>query len=182
MNTEMNKSNGSSISRLFFSFTPASRAVILFAVPFTLVDALHYYTAGTALIFSLPIVIIIYLYCGAQAAKFAHLDGQDLEALPRIGRSAGLRLWLTSTVINTLLAIILGFASFGFSLLGGAAYLCLFAPLHAIGSALVGWLGASYEVTASTVRFLSGREDQDGQEIPTNAQQVTISEGDDIPF
>ena len=45
-----------------------------------------------------------------------------------------------------------------------------------------GKVGASYEITASTVRFLSGREDQDGQENPANAQPVTISEGDDIPF
>jgi len=142
MNTEMNKPQDSPFYRLFYSFTPASRAVIIFAIPFTLVDAIHYFTAGTALIFSFPILVLIYLYCGAQGAKLAFLDNQDLDTLPRVGRSAGLRLWLTSTVINTLLAVILGFASFGFTLLGGAAYLCIFAPLHALGSALLGWLGA----------------------------------------
>ena len=45
-----------------------------------------------------------------------------------------------------------------------------------------GKVGASYEVTASTVRFLSGREDQEEQENPANGQPVTISEGGDIPF
>jgi len=142
MNTDTNKFKASSIYKLYNSFGPVSRAVILFVIPFTLVDALHYYTAGSALVFSFPVLIVIYLLCGAQAAKFAQFDGEDPKPQPAIGRSAGFRLWLSSTIINTILAIILGVASFGFSLLGGAAYLCLFAPLHALGSALVGWLGA----------------------------------------
>ena len=142
MNQVMTKLQNSTFHNLFRSFTPSSRAAILFAVPFTLVDAIHYYTAGSALIFSFPLMGLIYLLCGALAAWLAHLDGQELGKLPAAGRSAGLRLWLTSTVINTLLALILGFASLGITLLGGAVYLCLFAPLHALGSALVGWVGA----------------------------------------
>ena len=141
MQQTMNRFQGSSIFRLYNSFTPASRAVILFAIPFTLVDAIQYYTAGTALIFALPLLVLIYLLCGGLAARFAYQDLQETGNLPRAGRSAGVRLWLTSTVINTLVVILLGFASLGISILGGAAYLCLFAPLHALGSALAGWMG-----------------------------------------
>ena len=141
MNQVMTKLQSSTIYNLYHSFTPASRAAMLFAIPFTLVDAIHYYTAGSALIFSLPLLGLIYVLCGGLAARFAHQDELDPGKLPAIGRSAGLRLWLTSTVINTLLALILGFASLGVSLLGGAVYLCLFAPLHALVSAMTGWLG-----------------------------------------
>ncbi len=141
MNQVMNKFQGSPLSGLYNSFTPASRSAILFAIPFTVVDAIHYYTAGTALIFSLPLVVLIYLLCGALAVKIAHQEGQEMKVLSSIGRSAAVRLWLTSTVINTLISVLLGFTSLGLTLLSGAFYLCLFAPLHALGSALVGWLG-----------------------------------------
>ncbi|MHC1733392.1 MAG: hypothetical protein AB9888_15345 [Bacteroidales bacterium] len=130
-----------SIYKLFNSFTPASRAVILFAIPFTIVDAVHYYTAGGALVFSLPLLLVSYLLCGVLASKFARQDEQELSEWPGVGRSAGLRLWLTSTVINTLLAIFLGFVSLGATLLTGVVYLCLFAPIHLLGSVLVGQLG-----------------------------------------
>ena len=43
-----------------------------------------------------------------------------------------------------------------------------------------GKVGASYEVTASTVRFLSGREDQD-EDTPANGQAAAPDNGD-IPF
>ena len=43
-----------------------------------------------------------------------------------------------------------------------------------------GKVGASYEVTASTVRFLSGREDQD-EDAPANGQAAAPDAGD-IPF
>lgn len=127
--------------RLYKSFTPASRAAILFAIPFTVVDAVHYYTAGAALLFSLPLLVLIYLACGWVAAVIASQEQVDLSKLPGTGRSAGLRLWLTSTVINTLLAVvIMGILSLGTTMLSAAVYLCL-APLHALGSALMGWLG-----------------------------------------
>ena len=141
MNQVMTKLKESSLVNLYESFTPASRAVILFAIPFTMVDAVHYYTAGTTLIFSFPLLALFYLLCGGLAAKIAYQDARDAAKLPTAGRSAGLRLWRTSTVINTLIAVILGFVSLGATLLGGAVYLCLFAPFHAIGSALIGWFG-----------------------------------------
>jgi hypothetical protein len=141
MNQVMIKLQNSTLKNLYDSFSPASQAAILFAVPFTLVDAIHYYTAGSALIFSIPLLVLIYLLCGALAAKFACQDEQELSKLPGVGRSAGVRLWLTSTLINTLLAVIVGLTSLGITLLGGAVYLCLFAPLHALGSALIGWIG-----------------------------------------
>jgi len=45
-----------------------------------------------------------------------------------------------------------------------------------------GKVGASFEVTASTVRFLSGREDQDDQELPANGQSGANPDASDIPF
>jgi hypothetical protein len=141
MNQVANKFQESSLSRLYRSFSPASRAVILFAIPFTMIDAIHYFTAGSALIFSFPLLFLTYLLCGMFAARIAIQDKPDVSNLPHIGRSAAFRLWLTSTVINTLLAMFFGVASLGLSLLSGVLYLCVFAPLHAVGSALVGWLG-----------------------------------------
>ena len=45
-----------------------------------------------------------------------------------------------------------------------------------------GKVGASFEVTASTVRFLSGREDQDDQELPADGQSGANPDASDIPF
>jgi hypothetical protein len=131
----------SPIFRLYKSFTPASRAAILFVIPFTLVDAIHYFTAGTALIFSFPLLALIYMACGAVAARMARIDGLLPEGLPRQGGSSALRLMLTSTIINTLVSLILGFFSLGATLIGGLVYLCLFMPFHALGSYLAGRLG-----------------------------------------
>jgi len=131
----------SSLVDLYESFSPASRAVILFAIPFTVVDAVHYFTAGTVLAFSFPLLALIYLLCGGLAAKIAHQDAQDAHILPGVGRTAGLRLWLTSTSINILISVLVGFTTLGVTWMSGAVYLCLFAPFHAIGSALIGWCG-----------------------------------------
>jgi hypothetical protein len=131
----------SAIARLYHSFTPASRAVILFTLPFALLDAIHYYTAGTGLLVTLPLLLVAYLACGSLAARIAAREGQEMSAFPRIGASAGIKLWLASTLINTLVSLLLGFATLGGTLLSTAVYLCLFAPLHALGSVLIGWLG-----------------------------------------
>jgi len=45
-----------------------------------------------------------------------------------------------------------------------------------------GKVGASFEVTASTVRFLSGREDQDESEPAGNGQVHQNLDPGDIPF
>jgi single-strand DNA-binding protein len=45
-----------------------------------------------------------------------------------------------------------------------------------------GKVSALYEVTASVVRFLSGREDQEDQEIIANGQSEMNSDVNDIPF
>jgi len=123
------------------SFSPATQAALIFAIPFTLLDAVHYYTAGTALVITFPLLIVFYLLCGALAAKIALQSGQDRNQLPRHGRSAGLKLWLISTVINILINIFLTPVSLGASIVSGVAYLCLFALLHALSSAIAGWAG-----------------------------------------
>jgi len=131
-----------SVVRLYRRFSPAGRAVLWLSIPFTLLDAIHYYTAGAAIVVSTPVLVLIYLLCGALAAHFAYQDQTEIERLPKTGRSAGLRLWLTSTVINTLISLVLGVVTLGGTLLSGAAYLCLFGPLHALGSFVVGGWGA----------------------------------------
>lgn len=141
MNQVLTQFDDSSFNHSIQKFSPSTRAALLFAIPFTVVDAIHYYTAGTAIILSFPILILFYLLCGALAAKFSFQDQQEGSNLTRAGSSAGVRLWLISTVANSLVAVILGFASIGITLLSGTAYLCLCAPLHAIGSAVVGGLG-----------------------------------------
>jgi len=141
MNQVMDGIENSSMMRVYRSFSPAARAALLFAVPFTVFDALHYYTAGTALIFSAPLLIVVYMLCGAHAAKLARRAGASDHSWAAAGRSAGVRLWLISTTINTLVSLLLGFASLGRALASGAFYLCLFAPFHLVGSALAGWLG-----------------------------------------
>lgn len=46
-----------------------------------------------------------------------------------------------------------------------------------------GTVGASYEIQASTVRFLGGRDDSDGGYSPsTGSGQDVATEEDDIPF
>lgn len=141
MNQVMSIFQESRFSALFASFLPASRVALLLALPFTIVDAIHYFTAGTALAFSIPLLVVIYILCGSIAAQIAHREGKDLGSLPREGRSAALRLWLISTLINTLLSVILGFASLGATILSGTIYLCLLGPFHALGSAIAGWFG-----------------------------------------
>lgn len=140
MNAGMVQKRNNWFGRLYRSFSPASRAVIWFALPFTLLDALHYYTAGAAIAISLPLLILIYLLCSGSAARLACLEGTPQESLTRIGQTATIRLWLVSTVINTLLAFVLGLTSLGVTIISGMFYLCL-APIHLAGSALIGWLG-----------------------------------------
>jgi len=140
MNEGMVRSNESRLGKLYRSFSPASRAVIWFALPFTLLDALHYYTAGAAIAFSLPLLVLAYLVCGSIAARMACVEGAQPDTFPRTGLNAAVRLWLVSTVINTLLAFILGLTSLGITIVSSAFYLCL-APIHLAGSALTGRLG-----------------------------------------
>lgn len=140
MNAGLARFNESWLGKLYHSFSPASRAVIWLALPFTLLDALHYYTAGAALIFSLPLLMLIYFLCGSLAARLECVEGAQSKDLPRIGQNAAVRLWLISTVINTLLAFVLGLTSLGITIVSSAFYLCL-APIHLAGSALIGRLG-----------------------------------------
>lgn len=141
MDTNKRDFRASRLFRLYSSFSPAGRAVIAFAIPFTVLDSVHYYTAGSALIFSFPIMMGIFAWCGGVAAKFASREGGSGKNLSLAGRSAGLRLWLTSTIINTVVALLLGFPSFGATVISGAVFLCLLAPFYAVSGAVAGWLG-----------------------------------------
>ena len=136
-----NRFRETAVFRLYRSFSPASRAAILLTIPFTLVDAIHYYTAGTALVVSFPLVILVYLVCGITAGRMATRDDPTADKLFRVGGMAAFRLWLTSTVINVLISVLLGFVTVGATVVATTAYLCLSAPLHAMASWVIGGTG-----------------------------------------
>jgi hypothetical protein len=125
----------------FNNLSPNLRAVAIFAVPFIVADFFNYYSAGAALVFSLPILAIIYTGCGALAAKHELGSGGYASSALYTGAKAGLTLWLTSTIVNTLISLLIGAASFGTTLLLGVPYLCLCAPLQLFGGGTMGALG-----------------------------------------
>ena len=133
----------SKFARLIGSFSPSTRAAALLALPFALVDAVHYYTAGTAIVVSLPLLALLYLACGALAAHFStRTEGEGSEP-KRTGFRAGITLWAFSTAINTLVSMVTGALSLGVTMLLGIPYLLLCGPVHALFGGLVALLGAA---------------------------------------
>ena len=132
----------SGINRFWKSFAPSTQAAIALALPYTLVDAVHYFTAGSALVFSFPILIILFLWCGALAARFSSGDGYLAEQWPAYGFKAGITLWLISTLVNALIAVLVGVASLGLTVVLGVPYLLLCGPVFLVASGAGGWLGA----------------------------------------
>lgn len=126
----------------FNNLSPSSKAALVFALPYIIVDAIHYYTAGTALFISFPIVLAIFLLSGVLAGKFAHDDRKDRSEFIRVGAVAGLKLWFLSTLVNTLISLIVGAASLGMTIFLGIPYLCLCAPFFLITSGVLGGLGS----------------------------------------
>ena len=128
--------------RSFFKTLPPSmRAALIFGIPFIAVDFFNYYSAGSALVLSLPVLGLLYAGCGALSSKFAADDRVAGGDFAKYGALGGLSLWLTSTVFNTLVSLIIGAASLGVTLLLGVPYLCLCAPLQLVGGALMGAIG-----------------------------------------
>lgn len=119
---------------------PQLRAALVCAIPFVVADFLNYYSAGAALILSLPILAIIYLGCGVLAAKFATADGRADQVF--VGAVAAFLLWGISLLINGVIALVSGAVTFGASLLLGLPYICICGPLQLIGGGLAGALGA----------------------------------------
>jgi hypothetical protein len=140
MSDDYGLDSGSPKKNFFSSIPPFILAPLIFALPFIAVDFFNYYSAGTALAISLPILAILYAGCGALAVFFATKRGTGM-AHPMVGALAGLLLWLISTVVNTVISLILGTASLGMTLLLGIPYLCLCAPLQLVGGGLMGALG-----------------------------------------
>lgn len=126
---------------IFSSLPPGTLAALILAVPFMVVDFFNYYTAGTVLVFSGPILALIYTGCGALAAYLAGQRGRRSSEFAFIGATAGLSLWLASTIVNTVVSLVIGVASLGVSLLLGIPYLCLCAPFQLLMGGLLGMLG-----------------------------------------
>ena len=142
MNTLINAYMETPIYHFFDRFSPATKAALWFAAPLIILDTIQYASAGTSLVYSLPFIMLLYFLCGRQAAKISFRQEMNTKKLTRVGASACERLWLLSTFANTLLALLLGGASLGWTILGGTAYLCLFGPVHAILAGISGWTGA----------------------------------------
>jgi len=134
-------SENSSVSNFFFRLPSFFLAPIILSVPFIVVDFFNYYSAGTALAFSTPVLAILYAACGALAGKLAADREGSNPNFVVIGATAGIALWLASTVVNTIISLIVGAASLGTTLLLGIPYLCLCAPLQFIGGGLMGAFG-----------------------------------------
>ena len=75
----------------FRRFPPQLRAALLISVPFIAADFFNYYSAGTALVLSLPVLALLFLACGALAGKFAADDGRS--DLVFVGATSALILW-----------------------------------------------------------------------------------------
>lgn len=142
MSAKLDQLKQSKAGNFFYSFSPAARAALVFVVPFTLLDALHYYTAGTAMVVSLPFVGLAYLLCGMLAARYA-LREEGAAARPaRVGAVSGALLWLASTLINTgIHMVIVGLGTAGVTMFLGGWYLCLCGPVHALLAGLLGAMG-----------------------------------------
>ena len=121
---------------------PNIKANLILLLPFIFADFFNYYSAGAALIVSGPILLLIYLGGGALCAHFALQQGREASEQPGLGAITGAGLWLGSTVVNTVIGLLLGTLSLGVTLLLGLPYLCLCAPVHLVGGALAGALGA----------------------------------------
>lgn len=131
------------MARFIASFSPATRAAFVLVLPFALVDAIHYSTAGTAVIISLPVIALLYVCCGALAAHFSIRSDDEMKPLKKTGFRAGVTLWTFSTTINVVIGMIAGALSLGVTILLGIPYLILCGPVHLLFGGLAGMLGAS---------------------------------------
>ena len=156
MDDYYDNTNSSKPVSWFLGLSPFIRAALIFALPFIVADFFNYYSAGTTLVFSMPILALLYAGCGALAGKFTANQGTSSSGYIGVGALAGLALWLISTVTNTIIGLIIGTLSFGTTLLLGLPYLCLCAPVQLIGGGLIGGFGG---FIYSLIHKDSGAED-----------------------
>lgn len=138
MKTKFDSLSETRIAFFLRSLSPSTRAALALALPFTLVDSLHYLSAGTALAFSLPVLLLIYLGCGMLAGLFTR-SGSGVGS--GSGAWAGAKLWLISTLANIFVGLLAGALSLGATLLLGVPYLLLCAPVSLVLGALAGAAG-----------------------------------------
>ncbi len=133
----------------FMRLHPGLRAALIFCLPFMFVDFFNYYSAGTVLLISAPILFLLYAGCGALAARFTAGDGRGRSEYIPSGAFAGLSLWAASTLVNTIISLILGTASLGITLVLGIPYLCCCAPFNLVLGGAAGAFGSwIYKITA----------------------------------
>jgi hypothetical protein len=139
---------------------PQLRAALIFSIPFIVADFFNYYSGGTALLLTTPILLVLFTGCGALGAKFASDRGRASHDLLFVGAMSGFLLWLLSLVVNGIIALGAGIFTFGVTLLLGIPYFCFCGPLNLLGGGIAGAIGAWL------YRFFGGRRnssfDDDG--------------------
>lgn len=138
--SEYDWSYGRTPRRSFSSWPPPIRAAALVSIGLLILNVITFVSAGTAAPLSLPLLALVYLGCGALAARFS--DEDDSPDNPTVvGATAGLALWVISFLANALLTLLLGAPSFGLSFLVGIPILCLCGPVELLAGAIMGSLG-----------------------------------------
>lgn len=118
---------------------PATQAALIFTVPFLIVDTINYFTGGTAIVLSGPILGLLYFGCGFYAAKLAHQKGQSYT--PLLGISTALILTILSFVVYGLFTLFSGIFTIGFSLIFGLPFLICLGPIKLVLGLIAGALG-----------------------------------------
>lgn len=128
------------VRRRFSNLPAPIQAALFVALGILILNAITFLTAGTAAALSLPLLGLIYLGCGALAARLDHeADGESNPVL--IGAASGLALWVVSFLVNAAFTLILGAPSLGLSILIGIPYLCLCGPMELLLGATISAFG-----------------------------------------
>lgn len=127
------------LKRTWSSLHPAVRSAMLMWAFLLVIALLNSFTAGTSLLFSYPIQLMLYVGNGYLAGRFALNDGRHSSELVRIGAVAGFIAWILPPVYY----IVLGLMPSGLgNLMGlGALFLCgsIDLAIHATCSAFGAW-------------------------------------------
>ena len=103
-------------------------------------NVITYITAGGGVVVSLPLLIIVYLACGALAAKL-NADENGAQSPTAAGAMSGLILAGAALIVNLVLTLILGAVTVGIGLLASIPSLCLCGPVQVVGGALLAAIG-----------------------------------------
>lgn len=123
----------------FGGLPPSLRAAMIMWTFVGMVAFINTFTAGTALLLTFPLQLILYMITGALAANFALNDGYEQSGLPTVGAQAGFFNWILPAVIYLVLSLV--GISVGIGLFGIAAWI-LCGPIDLGVHVVMGAFGA----------------------------------------